>query len=159
MAALLNIPFGTWREHTKKFSPEWFLAVHATIPLIAPLRKAVLMPRWAIALTIASAIAGQYTGARLERMRLAAKSRCGSIDHAQQPQQQHTPWAGAACLQPQVDAVSGAVSISHPGSASAQLGAHFGNQHCREVLRHGVGIMSGLAGGMHTPLACGYGTF
>ncbi|KAK9802805.1 hypothetical protein WJX73_009710 [Symbiochloris irregularis] len=44
VAALLNIPFGAAREHTAKFSPQWFLAVHATIPLIAPLRKAVLMP-------------------------------------------------------------------------------------------------------------------
>ena len=74
VAAALNVPFGAWREHTKKFSPEWFLAVHATIPLIAPLRKAVLMPQWAIAFTIASAIAGQTAGSRLERARLARQS-------------------------------------------------------------------------------------
>ena len=72
VSALLNVPFGAMREHTAKFSPEWFLAVHATIPLIAPLRKAVLMPRWAIALTLLSAIAGQQAGARLERARVAS---------------------------------------------------------------------------------------
>lgn len=34
-----NAPSGAAREHTRKFSPEWFLAVHATIPFIAMLRK------------------------------------------------------------------------------------------------------------------------
>jgi len=48
-----NLPCGAWREHTKKFSPQWFLAVHATIPFVAMLRKAVLMPKWAILLTLA----------------------------------------------------------------------------------------------------------
>ncbi|KAG0555060.1 hypothetical protein M758_12G144900 [Ceratodon purpureus] len=67
----LNVPLGVWREHTKKFSPQWFLAVHATIPFIAMLRKAVVMPKYAIAFTIGSAVLGQAVGARAERMRLA----------------------------------------------------------------------------------------
>ena len=50
---------GVWRAHVEKFSPEWFVAVHATIPFIAMLRKACLMPKWAITLTVASAIIGQ----------------------------------------------------------------------------------------------------
>ena len=109
----------------RKFSPAWFLAVHATIPFIAMLRKvcprllrccmkqallmlwswcsssmepvwrvscatcnvsslsdwplnkhvltvvqAVVMPKWAIAWTVACAIVGQVLGARLERARL-----------------------------------------------------------------------------------------
>ena len=69
--ALANLPCGAWRVHTRKFSPGWFLAVHATIPFIAILRKAVVMPRWAIALTVAAAVVGQFAGARLERRRLA----------------------------------------------------------------------------------------
>lgn len=69
-AILLNVPCGAWREHTRKFSPQWFLAVHATIPFVAMLRKAVLMPPWAVLLTIAGAIAGQQAGAKLERARL-----------------------------------------------------------------------------------------
>lgn len=52
-AIAANLPCGMWREHTRKFSPQWFLAVHATIPFVASLRKAVLMPKWAILLTIA----------------------------------------------------------------------------------------------------------
>ena len=69
-AILANVPCGMWREHTKKFSPEWFVAVHATIPFVAMLRKAVLMPRWAILLTVAGSIAGQQLGAKLEKARL-----------------------------------------------------------------------------------------
>lgn len=34
-AVAANVPCGMWREHTRKFSPEWFLAVHATIPFVA----------------------------------------------------------------------------------------------------------------------------
>ncbi|KAH8933691.1 hypothetical protein BDL97_18G043300 [Sphagnum fallax] len=66
----LNVPLGVWREHTKKFSPQWFLAVHATIPFIAMLRKAVVMPKYAVAFTIGSAILGQAIGARAEKIRL-----------------------------------------------------------------------------------------
>ena len=68
--AVLNVPFGMWREHTRKFSPEWFLAVHATIPFVAMTRQGIGMPKTVIFLTIASAILGQALGARLERRRL-----------------------------------------------------------------------------------------
>lgn len=34
----INIPFGYWREHAKKFSWQWFLAVHSPIPVIILLR-------------------------------------------------------------------------------------------------------------------------
>ncbi|KAK9844389.1 hypothetical protein WJX74_001893 [Apatococcus lobatus] len=72
VAAAANIPFGAWRENFEKFSLGWFVAIHATIPFIALLRKGVVMPRWAILLTITGAIAGQTVGSRLERRRLAA---------------------------------------------------------------------------------------
>ncbi|HEX6184144.1 MAG TPA: hypothetical protein VFZ44_09730 [Pyrinomonadaceae bacterium] len=35
---LLNLPFGYWRASTKKFSPQWFLAVHLPVPLVVALR-------------------------------------------------------------------------------------------------------------------------
>ena len=69
--AVLNVPFGMWRDHTKKFSPEWFLAVHATIPFVAMTRQGIGMPKTVIFLTIAAAITGQAVGARLERKRMA----------------------------------------------------------------------------------------
>jgi hypothetical protein len=68
--AAVNVPCGMWREHCEKFSGAWFLAVHASIPFIAMLRKAVIMPKYAILFTIAAAVAGQAMGARLERKRL-----------------------------------------------------------------------------------------
>ena len=65
-----NVPLGIWREHTKKFSPSWFAAVHAAVPFIAMLRKSVLMPKAAMAFTIAASILGQVIGSRAERYRL-----------------------------------------------------------------------------------------
>ncbi|XP_057786645.1 uncharacterized protein LOC131004069 isoform X2 [Salvia miltiorrhiza] len=69
-----NIPLGIWREHTRKFSLSWFTAVHAAVPFIAMLRKSVLMPKTAMAITIAGSILGQIIGSRAERLRLKAKA-------------------------------------------------------------------------------------
>ncbi|KAK4743516.1 hypothetical protein SAY87_001517 [Trapa incisa] len=65
-----NVPLGVWREHTQKFSLEWFTAVHAAVPFIAMLRKSVMMPKTAMALTIGASILGQIIGSRAERSRL-----------------------------------------------------------------------------------------
>uniref|UniRef100_A0A0E0R303 Uncharacterized protein n=1 Tax=Oryza rufipogon TaxID=4529 RepID=A0A0E0R303_ORYRU len=75
-----NVPLGIWREHTEKFSVQWFAAVHAAVPFIGMLRKSVLMPKTAMALTIAASILGQTIGSRAERIRLkrAAKVAAGS---------------------------------------------------------------------------------
>jgi hypothetical protein len=35
---ILNIPFGYWRANVKKFSFQWFLAVHIPVPIIIALR-------------------------------------------------------------------------------------------------------------------------
>ncbi|XP_057979544.1 uncharacterized protein LOC131165616 [Malania oleifera] len=67
-----NVPLGIWREHTEKFSPAWFAAVHAAVPFIGMLRKSVLMPKTAMAFTIAASILGQVVGSRAERYRLKA---------------------------------------------------------------------------------------
>ncbi|KAL8231929.1 hypothetical protein R6Q57_001707 [Mikania cordata] len=67
-----NVPLGIWREHTEKFSPSWFIAVHAAVPFIAMLRKSVLMPKHAMAFTIAASVLGQVIGSRAERYRLKA---------------------------------------------------------------------------------------
>ncbi|KAH0659206.1 hypothetical protein KY289_027954 [Solanum tuberosum] len=65
----VNIPLGIWREHTDKFSLSWFTAVHAAVPFIAMLRKSVVMPKSAMALTIAASVFGQIIGSRAERLR------------------------------------------------------------------------------------------
>lgn len=67
-----NVPLGIWREHTKKFSPSWFAAVHAAVPFIAMLRKSILMPKSAMAFTLAASMLGQMIGSRAERHRLKA---------------------------------------------------------------------------------------
>lgn len=72
MGMAANIPLGIWREHTEKFSPSWFAAVHAAVPFIGMLRKSVLMPKTAMAFTIAASILGQVIGSRAERYRLKA---------------------------------------------------------------------------------------
>ncbi|XP_012070497.1 uncharacterized protein LOC105632664 isoform X2 [Jatropha curcas] len=68
----VNVPLGMWKEHTKKFSLSWFAAVHAAVPFIAMLRKSVVMPKTAMALTIGASIIGQVIGSRAERHRLKA---------------------------------------------------------------------------------------
>ena len=80
--AAANAPFGAWRTHTKKFSLEWFVAVHATVPFVAALRQATLLPKWALVLTIAGAVAGQMLGARVEdaRQRAVEKRRSKQQD-------------------------------------------------------------------------------
>ncbi|GAQ87562.1 hypothetical protein KFL_003610060 [Klebsormidium nitens] len=70
----VNVPLGMWREHVEKFSPEWFVAVHAAVPFVAMLRKAVLIPKTAMVLTILAAILGQVIGSRGERYRLQQKA-------------------------------------------------------------------------------------
>ncbi|GAV67693.1 hypothetical protein CFOL_v3_11198 [Cephalotus follicularis] len=67
-----NVPLGIWREHTEKFSVSWFVAVHAAVPFLGMLRKSILMPKTAMAFTIAASILGQVIGSRAERYRLKA---------------------------------------------------------------------------------------
>ncbi len=68
---LLNLPFGYWREGVRKFSPQWFLAVHVPVPLAIGLRFAVgLGFRLAtLPLFVAAFFGGQFLGGRLRRMR------------------------------------------------------------------------------------------
>ena len=72
----VNLPFGYWREGTAKFSPAWFVAVHAAVPLIIGLRFALDLEWRLVALpfTVAAYFAGQTVGARLRRRRLASES-------------------------------------------------------------------------------------
>lgn len=37
---ILNIPFGYWRAHVKRFSLQWFLAIHIPVLLVISLRLA-----------------------------------------------------------------------------------------------------------------------
>jgi hypothetical protein len=79
VVAGINMPCGAVREHFEKFSVGWFIAVHATIPFVAMLRKAVIMPKYAMVVTIAAAVIGQVLGSRLERARLQYEQQHGPL--------------------------------------------------------------------------------
>lgn len=61
---LLNLPFGYWRAGVRKFSPAWFLAVHAPVPLAIGLRYAAGMgvQLATLPIYIAAFFLGQLTG-------------------------------------------------------------------------------------------------
>lgn len=79
VVAGVNLPCGAVREHFEKFSVGWFIAVHATIPFVAMLRKAVIMPKYAMLVTIAAAVMGQLVGSRVERARLQYEQQHGPL--------------------------------------------------------------------------------
>lgn len=70
---LVNLPFGYWREGLRKFSPAWFVAVHAPVPLVVGMRWLADMPfDWRVLPAYVGAyFAGQFAGARWRR-RVAA---------------------------------------------------------------------------------------
>jgi hypothetical protein len=66
---LLNLPFGYWRASTRRFSPQWFLAVHVPVPLVIALRLAT-GAGWQIAtfpLFVGAFLAGQFLGGQFKR--------------------------------------------------------------------------------------------
>ena len=66
---LLNVPFGYWRESTRKFSPQWFVAVHAAVPAVIVMRTLADI-EWrvgVIAFFVLCYFAGQFVGARWKR--------------------------------------------------------------------------------------------
>jgi hypothetical protein len=75
VTAATNAPLGAARAHTRKFSPQWILAVHASVPFVAMLRKALGMPPYAVLVTVLAAILGQAAGSRAETARCLAAAR------------------------------------------------------------------------------------
>ena len=68
---LINLPFGFWRAGVRKFSPAWFVAVHAPVPLAIGLRSLIGLG-WqlgALPLFVAAFFAGQFVGGKLRAMR------------------------------------------------------------------------------------------
>lgn len=63
---MLNVPFGFLRSKTKKFSFNWFLCVHATIPVIFLGRFFAHLGVAYVPFFIAAAVIGQVSGGKLE---------------------------------------------------------------------------------------------
>ncbi len=64
---LLNLPFGFWRAGVRKFSPAWFVAVHAPVPLIVGMRLAAGVG-WKLStfpVLVAAFFGGQLLGSRI----------------------------------------------------------------------------------------------
>lgn len=75
LAIIINIPFGSCRLLTKKFSLAWWLAIHLPIPLIILLRKVAFnLPLWVIPISIVSAVIGQIYGGKLRLFGLAQEN-------------------------------------------------------------------------------------
>ncbi len=66
LAFAINLPLGWWRCRQQKFSPSWFLAIHASIPVLVATRFALGLSLWIIPAEIVFAIVGQVTGARVD---------------------------------------------------------------------------------------------
>lgn len=77
----LNIPLGMWRIKTKKFSLQWFAAIHLTVPLIYYLRHGMAFPSWSAPFLIGAAVGGQILGGIWRNM-LETKKRPIQIDSA-----------------------------------------------------------------------------
>jgi len=64
-----NTLLGIWRSGLRRFSPAWFVAIHASIPLLIAMRLVLVRPIWVIPPEIGLAFAGQFVGARLPKLR------------------------------------------------------------------------------------------
>jgi hypothetical protein len=60
-----NVPLGWWRRSLRRFSPAWFVAIHASIPVLIAMRFALGLSYWIIPAEIAAAVLGQVAGSRL----------------------------------------------------------------------------------------------
>jgi hypothetical protein len=74
---VVNLPCGYWRAALRKFSPAWFVAIHAPVPIVIALRFALGLPfRWAaVPLFVAAYFGGQFVGSRWRLRRLQQVSR------------------------------------------------------------------------------------
>ena len=62
---LLNLPFGYWRAAQKKFSWQWFVFIHAPVPLVVLLRLGTGLMWKSIPPLALCFFAGQFSGAWL----------------------------------------------------------------------------------------------
>ena len=66
----INIPFGYWRSHTRKFSTQWILAIHVPVPLVVVCRL-LLGLGWHLVtfpVLVSAFFAGQLAGGKLKRL-------------------------------------------------------------------------------------------
>jgi hypothetical protein len=64
---VITLPFGVWRSFTRKFTIQWWLAIHLVIPLIFVMRRWGGFSYYFIPLFLASTVLGQIIGGKLNR--------------------------------------------------------------------------------------------
>ncbi len=71
-----NVPFGVWRDRSRKFSWQWILAIHLPVPFIVALRifSGLGFQLYTFPIMIGAFFLGQYAGGKLNRVRLADQS-------------------------------------------------------------------------------------
>lgn len=75
LAVAINLPFGSYRTITRKFSLAWWLAIHLPIPLILVVRIFIFgLPVWTIPISLASAVAGQIWGGKFQWFKAKAEA-------------------------------------------------------------------------------------
>ncbi len=81
LVLIINIPFGFWRQGVKKFSLQWFLAVHVPIPMVVALRFGFHLgfQLYTYPFMVVSFFLGQWIGARIRKNKLA-KSEVIEVD-------------------------------------------------------------------------------
>jgi len=69
-ALFSNIPLGYLRETTRRYSLNWFVCIHLSIPFIIALRYTLNFGWEIVPYSIAAAIIGQVIGSRYRRHKL-----------------------------------------------------------------------------------------
>lgn len=64
-ALLINVPMGYWRSMVKKYSFQWFLAIHMAVPVIYTLRVKSGLGLVYIPALVTFAVIGQIIGGKL----------------------------------------------------------------------------------------------
>lgn len=64
---MVNLPLGYLRAGTRRYTFDWFVYVHLSVPLIAFLRIESRVSPWAIPAFIGCAVLGQLGGGRIRR--------------------------------------------------------------------------------------------
>lgn len=83
---VLNVPFGYWRANVRKFSTQWFIAVHVPVILTLVIRLALGFG-YTLAtfpFLVVAFFSGQYAGGRvkkwLQSIRPESSSSCLAMD-------------------------------------------------------------------------------
>ena len=71
----LNIPFGYWRGHVKKFSKQWFLAVHIPVPFVILIRiySHIGFQFYTYPILVGAFFLGQFAGGKIKQLNVSSK--------------------------------------------------------------------------------------